>query len=240
LCLAASFNAYGALSGRDLDGNAATTEAWFDDRLGISWLANPFQFTGSEAAIRSDIAAFSIGAASDWRLPINTPVDGGVVLNFFFSNSGSTDRGGAAQGIGWGLSSELGHLYYVTLNNAGYCTPDAASPDSCVLNPAFSAASLNAGPFGSWFAPGESSSYCAVDLVGANSGSGFAFAPSTGVFGGVEGPIGRYGWAVHAGDVGKLAVAVTAVPEPGTYALMLAGLGVVGFMGRQRRQPKRG
>jgi hypothetical protein len=30
--------------------------------------------------------------------------------------------------------------------------------------------------------------------------------------------------------------AVQAIPEPETYALMLAGLGVVGFMARRRRQ----
>ncbi len=29
---------------------------------------------------------------------------------------------------------------------------------------------------------------------------------------------------------------VTAVPEPGTYAMLLAGLGLLGFMGRRKRQ----
>jgi hypothetical protein len=40
----------------------------------------------------------------------------------------------------------------------------------------------------------------------------------------------EYAWAVRDGDV-------AAVPEPETYALMLAGLGLVGFMAR-RKKPK--
>lgn len=37
-------------------------------------------------------------------------------------------------------------------------------------------------------------------------------------------------------QVGKIGGAVTAVPEPETYAMMLAGLGVVAFMARRHRQ----
>jgi hypothetical protein len=39
----------------------------------------------------------------------------------------------------------------------------------------------------------------------------------------------------NAMKVDDVSIAVTAVPEPETYALMLAGLGIVGFVARRRR-----
>ncbi len=37
---------------------------------------------------------------------------------------------------------------------------------------------------------------------------------------------------------GTLTIAAAAVPEPGTYALMFAGLGIVAFIGLRRRRPR--
>ena len=66
------------------------------------------------------------------------------------------------------------------------------------------------------------------------------FAPNTGfawffIFGNGSQGVGDksydlFAWAVHAGDVG----APTSAPEPGALALMLVGLGLVGFAARRR------
>jgi len=46
---------------------------------------------------------------------------------------------------------------------------------------------------------------------------------------------GGQGGSFTFGSDGSLGFALTPVPEPGTYALLLAGLGVVGFVARRRR-----
>lgn len=62
--------------------------------------------------------------------------------------------------------------------------------------------------------------------------NGFFFAThSQGLF---EGGSGWFNGTPH----GSINPTVTPVPEPETYALMLAGLGAVGFMSRRRKQAK--
>jgi len=48
----------------------------------------------------------------------------------------------------------------------------------------------------------------------------------------MEGNWGTFNiWPVHTGDVAS----ISAVPEPETYAMLLAGLGLIGFIGRDRK-----
>ena len=44
-----------------------------------------------------------------------------------------------------------------------------------------------------------------------------------------------YSWAVRDGDVAYVSPIVAAIPEPETYTMLLAGLGLLGFMARRRK-----
>lgn len=110
-------------------------------------------------------------------------------------------------------SSEMGHLYYTELQNTANHFTNRGDFQN-----------LLAGPY--WSSTDRP--------VGAGS------SPQTWVFGMRDGfqwatTYGYrnvYAMAVRNGDV----LAVTSVPEPESYALLLAGLGVVSGMARRRKQ----
>ncbi len=104
--------------------------------------------------------------------------------------------------------SEMGHLWYVELGNlAGDVTPNVGNFVNMQLYAYWS---------GTTYAPDSSQAW------GFNIDQGDQF------FGGKENRL--FAMAVRPGDV------TAAVPEPSTYALMLVGLGALGFVARRRRR----
>ena len=232
--------AHAALEGRDLNGSAGSFEAYYDTVLDITWLAdaNFAQTSGYDADGLMTWADANTWATNlsfynpltnqtyaDWRLPTVSPING-VSFNYSTVFNGSTDFGHnvSEQGTAFAgaTGSEMAHIFYNTLNNKGFCDPALSTADSCWF-PQTGWALTNTGPF--------------ANLQANNYWSGTEYAPLTGsalFFGflyGEQRPSdkynGFYALAVSPGDV-------AAVPEAQTYALMLAGLGLVGWRARRR------
>jgi hypothetical protein len=156
---------------------------------------------------------------SDWRLASNTPVNG-ATWNFNYSAAGTTDYGYNIKSP----NSELSYMYYVNLGLKGYYSAtDAYQADYGV--------------------PGTNGGTADVGLVknlqeyGYWSGTAYAPNPTYGAwyFGTNDGlqlygnqPSAMAAWAVRPGDV-------AAVAEPETYALMLAGMGLLAGVAKRRR-----
>ncbi len=215
------------LQGRDLDGNAATYEAYYDTALDITWLADTTAagYRGWADA-NTWAAGLDVNGVTGWRLPTLSPVNG-TSFNQTQSADGTTDRGYAATTTdgtdgGWrdgsGTAvSEMGHMYYVTLGNLGacdptlpYCTGQSGSGLS------------NTGPFSNLQ---EDNSYWYDTEFDFFSTWGFLFN------GGEQTLIPTFTslsvWAVRSGDV-------SAVPVPA--AVWLFGSGLIGLLGLARRK----
>ena len=217
------------LVGRDINGNAVAGNAassvfLYDTVLDVTWLRD----ANANGAMKwSDANTWAadlvVGAYDDWRLPTLTPVNG-TAFNINFTNNGTSDNGYGATGTGWGTASEMGHLFYVTLGNTGYCTPDEDESNGCEEQPG--SGLTNTGDFQNLQ---ESFYWSGLEYAPLTSHA-WNFNTSVGGQNGYYKTDSMYALAVRPGDV-----LVPAVPEPETYALMLAGLAVVGAAARRRK-----
>ena len=230
--------AHAALQGRDLNGSAGSYEAYYDTVLDVTWLAdaNYAQTSGFDADGRMEWGDANAWAASliftdgvrvydNWRLPTVEPING-VSFNYSFALNGSTDKGYnvSEQDTAYAGStgSEMAHLFYNTLNNPGNYTPTGKS-SGCYTNGTSDTCLDNVGPFLNL----QSEAYWAATGFAPNDSQAWSFFMFDGRQ--IDGSVAcaRYALAVSPGDV-------AAVPEVQTYALMLAGLALIGWRARQR------
>lgn len=217
----------------------------YDDVLDITWLqdANYAKTSGYSAdgamawhAAKAWADTLVHGGFDDWRLPTMIDTDGPDADTLGddgcdWSNSG-TDCGYNVQTYDSGTGtvySEMAYMFYVNLGLSGMFNPDGTS------NP-------NWGIFGNGSSGGQNDVGLIDNLQSSMYWSGLRYQQATNRVWGFETINGRqkdfytqtgvsfsygYAWAVRDGDV-------AAIPEPETYALMLAGLGLVGWAAWRR------
>jgi len=232
----------------------------YDTTLNITWLQNANAIAGtiyddglsltdgrtSFSNAQAFAASFSYSANgvtySNWRLPqgidfiSGTPdqtLDGVVVPTPPFSGAGC-DWQYSGYDCGYNAaprSAEIVHLYYVDLGNLGDYLDTPADPTTGILRPGGSGA-FNTGPFINlqqylyW-----SAIINPVDPTYAwrhfyMNGGRVSWRLN-------EDPPDYYTLLVADGDIAN--AAVSHAPEPQTYAMLLAGLGMIGFVARRRK-----
>lgn len=202
----------------------------YDTDLNVTWLAdaNYAKTSSYDADGRMSWGQATAWAANlsyydsvrnvtydDWRLPATTDA-GTAGCNFAYSG---TDCGYNVDPA----SSEMAHLFFVELGNtSAYNTSGVFLLSSSGVNWGL----VNTGPFTNffWFNYWSGTVYApdptAAWGFGTNYGGQFGYNVPDGLD-------GFYALAVRPGDV-------AAVPEAQTHALMLAGLGLVGWRARRR------
>ena len=237
----------------------------YDSTLNITWLQNANPIAGSiydDGASATDgrtsfqnaqafAASFSYfnpanGVTySNWRLPQgvdfvsgtpNPTLDGVVLPTPPFSSPGC-DWEFSGYDCGYNMaprSSEIVHLYYVDLGNLGAYEDNPAEWFIGTLRPAGVVGLRNTGPFINlqnyvyWSA--------IINPVDATDGWRHFYTLDGRMSWRLDEPPDQYSMLVADGDIAN--VAVSHAPEPETYAMLLAGLGLLGFVAGRRKQQR--
>ncbi|RZI85562.1 MAG: PEP-CTERM sorting domain-containing protein [Rubrivivax sp.] len=230
------------LQGRDLDGTPSTIEAYYDTDRHITWLANanlPYTsgYTSAanggldiyEADMRRDlkvtngmmgwdaaqtwVSNLNVNGTTGWYLP--KAVDPSAEQCPVFGYGDQLFCGGNPDKS----TSELAHMYFVTLGNTDRFNVPWA-PGSGMTN---------TGPFSNLM-PAPYSFGLEVDNT--NGDYAWSFFADSGGHQMRRKDLPSFAWAIHDGDVGS------PVPEPQTGALVLVGLIMAG-VGVRRRTGRR-
>ncbi len=175
---------------------------------------------------------------TDWRLPTVAPVNGS---NFVANNADSSTWSGMGK-TDWGYhisapgtlfagstASEMAYMYYQNLGNPGSYWINQTTSTGCYVNTANTCLD-NVGPFLNVRTDQTCSYWSGTEYV---AGSAWIFAMSTGAQTWQGKTNTRFAWAVRDGDVASVAAPI---PEPETYAMLLAGLGLLGVIARRRNR----
>jgi len=215
--------AHAALEGRDLNGSIGSFEAYYDTDLDITWLANGNVnglMNWADANTWAANLSFTDGSNvyDNWRLPVTLQPDATCDSNF-------------EGGYGFGCTgSEMGHLFHAELGGT-------------IGNPLLSHLDPNSNGEVAKFADANGLFWAASYWSSTDSSYSDEYIPAGslawhfGLFGsgyqGLDSKDNNYNYlalAVSSGDVG-----IAAVPEADTWAMLLAGLGLVGAAARRRR-----
>jgi hypothetical protein len=198
---------------RDVNGDGVV-DGFYDTTLNITWLAN----LNSSATTRTWAGAVSwasnlnVFGVTGWRLPVMTDPLAVCQAAYAGTNCGVNVLPS---------SSEMAHLFYVTLGNRS--TVDAFG------NPQTGGGFTNSGNF--QYAPTVFQSYWYGTTYAPSPDNAWDLGLTTGEQTAQLKQSAYYAVAVHTGDIAP-------VPELSTAAMLFAGLTLFGaFMNTQRKRP---
>jgi len=216
------------LQARDLDGDPATVEAFYNVSTDTTWLAdaNLAQTSGFDSdgllnwyAANSWAESLNFNGVTGWRLPSTSD----------FGNDGysylSTVYVGLDAGYNIRHHSEMSGLFYDVLGNSSAYNTNGTRrecaitnyPDYCLTNSG--EFSINPGTY-----------WSSTEFVN-NPGEAWVFDFASGFQGSDFKARVYYAWAVHAGDVG-----VAVIPLPTSVWLFISGLVCLISVGRKDKK----